>query len=84
MPVGFRIVLRQLCPPVLAVPIAITPVSIGGAGYCPAPHVVNVAGRSLSLSYQPVCTFAAMVKPIVLAFAWFGAAMIFVGGIKNG
>jgi hypothetical protein len=58
--------------------ITITPDTGWGAsgGTCPA-------GRTLShgavYSFQPVCDFAAGVKPVLIAVAWLGAGMLLLG-----
>jgi hypothetical protein len=47
-----------------------------GGGSCPA-------GRTLShgavYSFQPLCDFASGVKPVLIAVAWFGAALLLIG-----
>jgi hypothetical protein len=59
-------------------PITITPDSGwgSGGGACPA-------GRTLShgavYSFQPICDFASGVKPVLIAVAWLGAALLLIG-----
>jgi hypothetical protein len=38
----------------------------GPSGVCPAPITFNVAGVSLTISFQPFCDFAALLRPLVL------------------
>ena len=62
-------------------PSSITPVSMGGSGACPAP--IALPHNWGSVSYQPACDLAGMIKPITLAFAWLAAVLIAVGGFKD-
>lgn len=62
----------------------ITPVSIGSAGSCPAPMTADFLGQSLELSFDPLCTYANALRPLVLAIAWLSAGLIFIGGVRNG
>lgn len=62
-------------------PSSITPVSMGGSGACPAP--IALPHNWGSVSYQPACDMAGMIKPITLAFAWLAAVLIAVGGFKD-
>lgn len=62
--------------------VSIVPVNVPGVGVCPAPTVIPGFGLapSLTISYTPICSFAGMIKPLLLAFAWLSAGMIvFVG-----
>jgi hypothetical protein len=66
--------------------ISITPVSGWGAenAACPAPRSVMVAGRAVSLSWQPVCDFATGLRPLVIALAWLSAvSMVIVVARRN-
>lgn len=62
-------------------PSSITPVSIGGSGSCPAP--IALPHNWGSMSYEPACNLAGMIKPITLVFAWLAALLIAVGGFKD-
>lgn len=50
-----------------------------GGGSCPPPFSVTVGGRTLTFSWQGFCNSLTMVKPLLLAFAWLGAAFIVLG-----
>lgn len=63
---------------------AITPVSIGGVGSCPAAKSVNYMGANLQVSFTPICTAAGWINPIVLALAWLSAGFILIGAFKQG
>jgi hypothetical protein len=57
------------------------------AGSCPAPIIVTVhppliAAKTLSMSYQPACDFAGMIRLVVLACAGLGAAYIVSGSVR--
>ena len=46
----------------------------GAAGSCPAPHMMNLQGKSVSFSYGPLCDFAQGIRPLVIALS-----MLFAG-----
>lgn len=63
---------------------SITPVTVGGAGSCPAAKSVNYMGANLQISFTPICTAAGWINPIVLALAWLSAGFILIGAFKQG
>ncbi|WP_164091502.1 virulence factor TspB C-terminal domain-related protein [Comamonas thiooxydans] len=54
-----------------------------GSAVCPAPMTYEAFGHVLSLSWQPFCDSLAMVKNLLLAFAWISAAFILLGAKKE-
>lgn len=62
---------------------SITPVQVGGAGACPAPHAMVLHGHTYYMAFDTYCNFATGIKPIILVFAWLAAAGILVGGFKT-
>ncbi|WP_158702827.1 virulence factor TspB C-terminal domain-related protein [Melaminivora suipulveris] len=50
-----------------------------GSGVCPPPFTVTVGGHTLSFSWQGFCDSLSLIKPLLLAFAWLGAAFIVLG-----
>lgn len=44
---------------------------------CPAPRVL--AGANIEFSFDVICQGMAGIRPVVLAFAWLGAALILLG-----
>lgn len=62
---------------------AIAPVSVGGAGACPAPLTASFMGQTVSFSYDMPCQFATSLKPLILAIAWLSAGLIFIGGVRQ-
>lgn len=66
--------------------VAITP--DGGWGSdtaaCPADLTAMVHGLPVALSFKPVCDGADMFRPIIIACAWLGAALIVVGAGRKG
>ena len=48
-------------------------------GSCPADRDITLSTFSLKLSYQPICTAAEMLRPVVLALAYLSAALTFMG-----
>lgn len=61
---------------------AITPVSVGGAGACPAPIPMVLHGQTYYMKFDTYCNFATGIKPIILVFAWLAATGILIGGFK--
>lgn len=53
-------------------------------GQCPADVTIPInymgASTDLSISYQPFCHFASMIKPAVILGAWISAMLIISGG----
>lgn len=62
---------------------AISPVSVGGVGACPAPLTASFMGQTVSFSYDMPCSFATSLKPLILAIAWLSAGLIFIGGVRQ-
>lgn len=50
---------------------------------CPAPLTYSIAGRPITVSFQPVCEYAEAFHPLVVAAAWLSAAFIVVGARKD-
>lgn len=46
---------------------------------CPAGTTINVAGVSLTFSFDLICQFASMINPLIIGFAWLSAAFTFFG-----
>lgn len=63
--------------------VAITPVTVGGAGACPAPSPMVLHGQTYFFKWDTYCNYATGIKPILLVFAWLSAAGILVGGFKS-
>ncbi|WP_156437484.1 MULTISPECIES: virulence factor TspB C-terminal domain-related protein [Burkholderia] len=64
--------------------VAISPRSIGlMSGSCPEPYQVSVMGADLSFSYEPICTVAIKLRPLVLILCALAAALIFCTGLKS-
>lgn len=63
--------------------VAINPVSVGGAGSCPAPTAMVLHGQTYYFEWTTYCNFANGIRPILLAFAWLSAAGLMVGGFKS-
>lgn len=61
----------------------IQPITVGGAGACPAPAVYTVGGHSATLDYSRYCDFMIAIKPFVLVAAWLSAGLIFIGGVRQ-
>jgi hypothetical protein len=65
--------------------VAITPDGGWGAlsATCPAAKHVTIAGRDVPIPYDLFCTYASMIRPLLLAFAWLSAAFILVGAVRE-
>lgn len=59
----------------------IVPVSFASSSVCPAGIPLTFYGHTYSISYQPLCDVAALVRPIFLAIAAITAAFIFASGL---
>jgi hypothetical protein len=66
--------------------VSITPDAGWGPdmGSCPADIPLSFMGHAFGMSWSGICSFASMIRPIVLAMAWLGAALIVVGASKQG
>lgn len=65
------------------VPVDTAYTVIGGEGVCPADQTISFMGTGLTWSYQPICTFAEMIRPLVIGLAWLSFAFIIVGGLSR-
>lgn len=65
------------------IPITFNPVSIPENATCPAPINLNIAGHNIPIDYDPICQFAAGIRPVFLAVAYLSAALIMIGGIRE-
>lgn len=59
------------------------PVSLPSSSGCPAPVTVSLAGRSVTLSYSWLCSYASAFKPLVTAFALFLAYGIVASALRS-
>jgi hypothetical protein len=66
-----------------AIPMTVTPVSVGGAGSCPPDKTFSAMGKQMTFSYGAICSGATLMRPIVLALAWLIAAYIVAGSIRE-
>lgn len=67
-----------------SVPFTVNPVSVGGAGACPPDSVLTVhGGQQVTVRLGPICDAAIWLRPLVLALAWFSAAYIIAGAVKE-
>lgn len=53
------------------------------AAACPPPIALPTHFGTFSLSWQPVCDFASLLRGVVVAIAALAAARIFIGGINT-
>lgn len=61
--------------------LAITPDGGWGASTasCPADKTASLSFGPIAFSYEPLCLFANGIRPMVIALAWFSAALTFFG-----
>lgn len=50
---------------------------------CPAPLYFTVGGKTIPISFEPICEYASAFKPLVIAVAWLSTAFIIVGARKD-
>ena len=50
---------------------------------CPAPKTVSVLGINLVMPFTLLCDFAAMIRPLLIGFAYLSAALTFFGFAKK-
>jgi hypothetical protein len=62
---------------------SITPATVGGAGSCPADLTADFMGQPLVFSWALPCQAAEWLRPLVLAFTWLAAGVIFIGGVRQ-
>lgn len=56
----------------------------GPSGSCPSPRTVNLhGGLTLSIPLDLMCEFARMIRPLIVAAAYLGAAMMLVGAARK-
>ncbi len=66
------------------VSVSMSPWSIGPAsGTCPQPLSVDIFGQSYQVSYQPLCTVASGLQPVIVALGALAAALIVAMGLKS-
>lgn len=65
------------------IPMDIRPYGSASAGSCPAPRQVSFFGRPFAISYQPICDFATMIRPLIIGLAYLSAALIFIGAARR-
>jgi len=59
----------------------VSPVALPSDMTCPADVSLPYG---MSISWAPMCDAAGMLRPLVLLFAWLGAGVLVVGGIRSG
>ena len=67
--------------------VSISPMAGFGAdnASCPAPKSFTVQGRSFNMPFTLICDYASGLRPLIIAFAWLGAAlMLIAAGRRNG
>lgn len=57
--------------------------NFGSSGSCPAPAQINTSFGTIEMSYEYICDFATMIRPIIITFAWLTAALITFGAVKE-
>ena len=67
--------------------VSISPMAGFGAdnASCPASKSFTVQGRSFNMPFTLICDYASGLRPLIIAFAWLGAAlMLIAAGRRNG
>ncbi|MEO0822218.1 MAG: virulence factor TspB C-terminal domain-related protein, partial [Pseudomonadota bacterium] len=55
----------------------------GDAGSCPASPTATVFGKTVTVSIEPACAFAGILRPLVLIIASLAAGGIIMGGFRT-
>lgn len=50
---------------------------------CPAPQQLQLSKMTIALPWDLVCSWATMMRPLLIAFAWLGAAGMLFGVARN-
>ncbi len=58
-------------------------VTISGNAACPAPTIIDTSRGSFEFSWQPACTWAGMIKPLVIIAALIAAIYISLGVARS-
>lgn len=66
-----------------SIPVSISSTVFASAAGCPADIPLTVYGHTYAISYSPMCNLASYLRPMFLAMGAFGAAFIFIGGLKT-
>lgn len=69
--------------PTNVLPVDATVTAVGNGGMCPAPANLSFMGSAITWSYQPLCDFSAMIRPLVIGFAWLSFGLIVAAGVKK-
>ena len=65
------------------VTIITTPVTVGGAGTCPADIAFSTSVGSYTLSMQPLCSLASSIAPLFIAICFLISGFIVFGAVKG-
>ncbi len=49
---------------------------------CPSPRTIPIFDKTISISYQPICDFVLMLRPLIIGMALVSAALI-IGGFRR-
>ena len=49
---------------------------------CPSPRTIPIFDKTISISYQPICDFVLMLRPLIIGMALVSAAFI-IGGFRR-
>jgi hypothetical protein len=63
--------------------LSFTEIALPSNNSCPATTTLTLGGQPIPISYDWICTYASMFKPLVIAFAFFGAALIIIGQARK-
>jgi hypothetical protein len=63
--------------------LTFTEIALPSNNTCPSTTTITLGGQPIPISYEWICTYASMFKPLVIAFAFFGAALIVIGQARK-
>lgn len=56
---------------------------LSATGSCPSPLSFNVRGQAFEFSYEPACTFAGFIRPIIIGLAWLSAGIFLFSTVRK-
>jgi len=69
-------------PSALTKTLTFNAITLPKAGGCPAPLTLTLGGRSMSMSFEPICQYASAFYYLVMALAYLSAAYIIFGAFR--
>lgn len=62
-----------------SIPVTFSPVAIASNATCPAPLTVTLSGFTIPIDFDPICSYASQLRPVILAVSYLSAILIVFG-----